>query len=84
MRNVNILWTRYGTDDILVRNTEGVLRESVKHLDPNRCLVQQREHLIYEDAAKAAGGTKPIWHNQVWCMEATLLRTGVAGGSIFS
>jgi hypothetical protein len=83
MRIVTFLWTRYGTDDILVRNTEGVLREPVKHLDPDGCLVQQRKHLIYEDAAKAAGGTKPIRQNRVWYMETTLLRTRVAGEYIF-
>lgn len=61
MRIVTFLWTRYGTDDILVRNTEGVLRESVKHLDPDGCLVQQHEHRTYEYAARATRGTKPVW-----------------------
>jgi len=36
MKNVTLLWTRSGTEDILVRNTEGVLRKTVRHLDPDR------------------------------------------------
>jgi len=81
---VNLLWTRHGTDDILVRNTEGVLRGNpFKHLEPDGCLVQQREHRIYEDAAKAAGDTRPIRQNQVWRVEATLLRKKLQGGVCF-
>jgi len=83
MRIVTFLWTRYGTDDILVRNTEGVLRERLKHLDPDGCLVQQHEHRTYEDAAKAARDMKPIRQNRVWSIEATLLRTEVAGEVYF-
>ena len=33
---------------------EGVLKENDEHLDPDGCLVQQRGHRTYEDAAKAA------------------------------
>jgi len=83
MRIVTFLWTRYGTDDILVRNTEGVLREPLKHLDPDGCLVQQHEHRTYEDAAKAARDMKPIRQNRVWSIEAILLRTEVAGEVYF-
>ena len=72
MKNVTLLWTRSGTEDILVRNTEGVLRKTVRHLDPDGCLVQQHERRTYEYAAKAAGDTAPIRQNGVWSMEATL------------
>jgi hypothetical protein len=79
----HFFWTRSGTDDILVRNTEGALRESVTRFDPDGCLVQQRKHRTYEDAAQAAGGTKPIRQNQVWRVEATLLRKSCRGEFVF-
>ncbi len=79
MRIVTLLWTRYGTDDILVRDTEGVLQATALYLDPDGCLVQQHEHRTYEDAAKAARDTTPIRQNRVWSMEATLSKKSCRG-----
>jgi hypothetical protein len=41
-------------------HAEGVLTKNEKHLDPDGCLVQQRGHRTYEDAAKAAEDTRLI------------------------
>jgi hypothetical protein len=44
-----------------------VLKENDEHLDPDGCLVQQRGHRTYEDAAKAAEDRRLIEQkNRVW------------------
>jgi hypothetical protein len=57
-----------------------VLRENGEHLDPDGCLVQQRNTEPTEDAAKAAGGMRPIRQNSVWRVGAALLRKKLQRG----
>ena len=62
-----------------VCRTEGVLIEHSEHLDPDGCLVQQREPRTDEDAAKAAEDTRPAQKNPVWRMGAALSRKKLKG-----
>ena len=53
MRIVTFPWTRYGTDDILVRKVrKGCPEAAIRHLDPDGCLVQQRKHRTWRMCGK--------------------------------
>ena len=84
MRIVNLFWTRHGTDDILVRNAEGVLQKLVQHLDPDGCLVQQCEHITLRRCGKGSERHKADTTKPGLAQGGNFVKKQVEGGSIFS
>ena len=81
MRIVMFPWTRYGTDDILVRKVrKGCPEQLPDILIPMGAWCSNASTEPGECAAKATGSMGPIQHNTVWRMEATLLRRELQGG----
>jgi len=81
MRIVTLPWTRYGTDDILVRHKRKGCPEHLPDiLIPMGAWCSNASTEPGEYAAKAAGGMRPIRQNRVWRVGAALLRKKLQGG----
>ena len=74
-------WTRYGTDDILVRKVrKGCPEQLPDILIPMGAWCSNASTEPGECAAKATGSMKPIQQNAAWWVRATLLRKKLQGG----